>query len=78
MQKININYAFQLVFFTVVGFTLISGTTSLCLAFQEDLSPEQNRVFESSITTWQMGVGAVFGLLGSKATELFDEEDDEE
>ena len=70
------NYAFRLVFFTVIGFTLLSGTTSLYLAFKADLSPEQIRVFETSTATWNMGIGAIFGLLGSQATELFDEEDE--
>ncbi len=71
---VNIKRAFQQVFFTVVGLTLISGGTSLWLASKEHLSPEQNRVFESSSATWQMGIGAVFGLLGGKATELFHRE----
>jgi hypothetical protein len=75
MKKLNISQAFQQVFFTVVSLTLLSGGTSLWLASQENLSTQQNRVFESTSTTWQMGTGIVFGLLGGKATELFEQED---
>ena len=71
--------AFQQVFFTVVCFTFLSGGTSLWLAAKNNLSPQQTRVFETCNTTWNMGIGAIFGLLGSKATELFESvEDDEE
>ena len=62
---------FKLVFGTVVGLTMLSGGTAFSLAAQEQLSPQQTRVFETCSATWQMGVGAVFGLLGSKATDLF-------
>lgn len=72
------NPAFRLVFYTVVGFTLLSGGASIWLATQDDLSPQQTRVFETCNTTWNMGIGAIFGLLGSKATELFRSEDEEE
>lgn len=78
MQPLKITSAFQQVFFTVVFLTLLSGGTSLTLAAQDNLSDHQARIFESFTTTWQMGVGAIFGLLGSKATDLFqgDENDD--
>lgn len=71
---------FQQVFYTVVCFTLLSGGVSICLAAQEDLSPQQIRMFETCNTTWNMGIGAIFGLLGSKATNLLesDEEDEED
>ncbi|MEM9485411.1 MAG: hypothetical protein AAGA83_17190 [Cyanobacteria bacterium P01_F01_bin.116] len=78
MKNLNITSAFQQVFFTVVFLTLLSGGTSLTLAAQKDLSPHQDRIFESATTTWQMGVGAIFGLLGSKATDLFQVDDDED
>ena len=74
----KITFAFQQVFFTVVFLTLLSGGTSFTLADQNDLSPHQERIFESFTTTWQMGVGAIFGLLGSKATDLFQANDDED
>ncbi|MEM9149566.1 MAG: hypothetical protein AAGB19_03830 [Cyanobacteria bacterium P01_F01_bin.3] len=61
---------FQQVFYTVVFLTLLSGGTSLTLAGQDSLSSRQNRVFESATTTWQMGIGAIFGLIGTRATGL--------
>ena len=73
MKNLNVTSAFQQVFFTVVFFTLLSGGTSLTLATQDNLSAHQDRIFESSTTTWQMGIGAIFGLLGSKATDLFED-----
>jgi hypothetical protein len=63
--------AFRLVFSTVVGFTLLSGATSIWLSTEDHLTPQQTRVFETCNTTWNMGIGAIFGLLGSKATDLF-------
>ena len=59
---------FQLVFFTVLFLTLLSGGTSLWLADKENLSDRQNRIFETTTTTWNMGIGVIFGLLGGKAT----------
>ena len=56
----------QKVFATVVTLTLISGATSLYLSGQSNLTPAQIRVFETAATTWQTGIGAVFGLLGGK------------
>lgn len=76
MNNPKITSAFKLVFCTVVGLTIVSGGTALKLASQEQLSPQQTRVFETCSATWQMGVGAVFGLLGSKATDLFHLEED--
>ncbi|NJK66556.1 MAG: hypothetical protein HC941_08460 [Microcoleus sp. SU_5_3] len=71
--------AFQLVFFSVICFTLLSGGGCVLLGTKDSLSPQQVRIFESCNTTWNMGVGAVFGLLGSKASDLFgpDDEDNE-
>ena len=77
MKNFKITPAFQQVFFTVVCFTLLSGGVSLWLAGKDNLSSQQNRVFETCSTTWNMGIGVIFGLLGSKATELFDSSEDE-
>ncbi len=71
MNNPKITSTFKLVFGTVVGLTMLSGGTAFSLAAQEQLSPQQTRVFETCSATWQMGVGAVFGFLGSKATDLF-------
>lgn len=66
----NLNLAFLLVFFTTTGFTLLSGSCSVWLSSNDTLSEHQTRVFETCSTTWNMGIGAIFGLLGSKATDL--------
>ncbi|HEY9599973.1 MAG TPA: hypothetical protein V6C85_00060 [Allocoleopsis sp.] len=77
MKNLNLPPAFQQVFFTVVCFTLVSGGASIWLSTKDNLSPQQNRVFETCNTTWNMGIGAIFGLLGSKATDLFQPNDEE-
>ncbi|MEO0970718.1 MAG: hypothetical protein AAFX80_20940, partial [Cyanobacteria bacterium J06639_18] len=74
----NVTPAFQQVFFTVVCLTLLSGAISLNLASQANLSREQTRIFETCNTTWNMGIGVIFGLLGSKAADLFQSSDDQE
>lgn len=76
MKLVKFPPAFQQVFFTVVFLTLLSGASSLWLSSKGNLSPEQTRVFETCNTTWNMGIGAIFGLLGSKAADLFDQAED--
>lgn len=78
MNNIKLPPAFQQVFFTVACFTLLSGGTSLWLAAKDNLSSQQTRVFETCNTTWNMGIGAIFGLLGSKATDLLQSKEDKE
>ncbi|MDJ0736635.1 MAG: hypothetical protein QNJ47_21650 [Nostocaceae cyanobacterium] len=75
-QQKQKNRSFQLVFGTVLTITILSGGTSLCLASQENLTQPQQRILENYIATWQTGCGAIFGLLGSKATDLLDSKDD--
>ncbi|WP_200817645.1 hypothetical protein [Calothrix rhizosoleniae] len=57
---------FNLIFSTVVGLTLLSGSTSVLLACQPDLSESQKRILENTSNTWLMGTGAIFGLLGGR------------
>ena len=76
MKSVKLSAAFQQVFFTTVCLTLLSGTGSIWLSSKGNLSPEQTRVFETTQTTWNMGIGAIFGLLGSKAADLLDEDQD--
>ncbi|GCL47876.1 hypothetical protein [Microcystis aeruginosa] len=78
MKSVTVTPAFQQVFFTVVCFTFLSGTASIWLSSKADLSPQQTRVFETCTTTWNMGIGAIFGLLGSKATDLFRPQEEED
>ncbi len=60
---------FQYIFGTVVCITLLSGVVSLSLSTEDQLSPQQASIFETSKDTWNMGIGAIFGLLGSKADD---------
>ncbi|HEY9626669.1 MAG: hypothetical protein HY785_03935 [Oscillatoriophycideae cyanobacterium NC_groundwater_1537_Pr4_S-0.65um_50_18] len=71
---------FQHVLFTAICFTFLAGGASLWLSSKEDLSPERTRVFETCDTTWKMGIGAIFGLLGSQTAALLesDREDDDD
>ena len=62
----NSQIPFKLVFLTVLSLTLLSGGTSLWLASKNDISDHQARAFEGTTTTWQTGVGAIFGLLGGR------------
>ncbi len=78
MNPQKITPAFHQVFFTVVCLTLLSGGGSFWLSEKENLSPEQTRIFETCNTTWNMGIGAIFGLLGSKATDRFQSKSEEE
>jgi hypothetical protein len=78
MKNLKLTPAFQEIFLTVVALTLLSGSGSFWLATKDELSPQQNRVFETCNTTWNMGIGAIFGLLGSKATNILPSNDDEQ
>ena len=75
-NKVKINRAFQLVFSATLTITVLSGSTSLWLASQEKLTEPQQRILENCIATWQTGCGAIFGLLGSKATDLLESKDE--
>jgi hypothetical protein len=77
MKPVKLSPAFQLVFSTVLALTCISGATSVWLSGQKTLSPQQIRVFENTVNTWQTGVGVLFGLLGGKAADLFDGAEEE-
>lgn len=73
----QVNTRFKLVFFTAVFLTLLSGGASLKLASQSHLSSHQDRIFEHVTSNWQMGVGAIFGLMGGKATDSFQTKEEE-
>ena len=74
MNKKSTSY-FQQVFFATIFLTLLSGSCSIWLSSQKILSTEQTRVFEICNTTWNMGIGAVFGLLGSRAAHSTQEKE---
>jgi hypothetical protein len=70
MKSSSLPQAFQQVFFTTVFLTILSGGGSFWLSQNPKLTPNQTRIFETLNTTWNMGIGAIFGLLGGKATDL--------
>lgn len=75
-HQVKTNRIFKLVFSATLAITVSSAGTSLWLASQEKLTEPQQRILENCIATWQTGCGAIFGLLGSKATDLLDSKDD--
>ena len=70
MPKTKAGYPFFPLLGTVLCLTFFSAGTALWLSSQEKLSSQQNRIFELSAMTWQMGSITVFGLLGGKATGM--------
>jgi len=68
---------FQYVFATVIFFTSLSGGVSFWISTEDRPSPQQERIFETCNSTWNMGVGAIFGLLSSKAVQEEEDDDDE-
>jgi hypothetical protein len=75
MKNFNPNFTFLIVFATTTTLTLFSGGCAIRLSANDNLTPHQTRVFETCNTTWNMGIGAIFGLLGSKAADLLDAAD---
>ena len=69
---------FQYVFATVIFFTSLSGGVSFWISTEDRPSPQQVRIFETCNSTWNMGVGAIFALLSSKAVQDNDNGDDNE
>lgn len=67
---------FEYVFATVVCITLLSGGMSFWISTEDQLSPQRERIFENCNRTWNMGVGAIFGILGTKAVQ--DDQDEDE
>lgn len=74
-STLKTNRTFKLVFSTTLIITVLSGGTSVWLASQKNLTEPQQRILENYIATWQTGCGAIFGLLGSKATDLLESKD---
>lgn len=61
--------AFQQVLLTVLFLTTLSGGAAIGLSSQPNLTEAQKQVLGTCTATWQTGIGAIFGLLSSKATE---------
>ncbi len=66
---------FEYVFATVVCITFFSGGISFWISTEDQLSPQRERIFENCNRTWNMGVGAIFGILGSKVVQDDDEDE---
>ena len=69
---------FQYVFAAVIFFTSLSGGVSFWISMEDRPSPQRERIFETCNSTWNMGVGAIFALLSSKAVQDNDNGDDNE
>jgi hypothetical protein len=67
-DDIIVSPTFKLIFLTVVVLTVASAIVATAIAFATNNSqPNQQAVFDSMNTAWQLGLGAIFGLLGGKA-----------
>lgn len=62
--------SFKLVFWSVLILTVGSAIGALSIAFfaEEPLQTNQQTMFETLDTVWKMGIGAIFGLIGGKAS----------
>ena len=78
MNNANITSAFQQIFSAVVCFTLLGGSGSVWYSTKDSLSPQQVRVFETCNTTWNLGIGAIFGMVGGKTTDRPPSNEEEE
>jgi hypothetical protein len=59
---------FVLVFFSVLGLTLLSmGANIYLVVTVTNSSADVGRLVETLSTTWKMGFGAIVGLFGSRA-----------
>lgn len=76
MTNAKPSITWKIVFSTVLSLTITSGITSVFLAAQQSLSDYQARILEDARATWQMGVGCIFGLLGSGSSNLLESEED--
>jgi hypothetical protein len=70
MRKASMKRAFRQVFKAILFFTLLSGGTSLWLASQQKLSPQQSRILDIASKSWQIGLKVVFELAIVKATHV--------
>jgi hypothetical protein len=58
---------YRLVFFTVVGLTLVSGLGEITMAaVWTNPTADQQSAFEAIDFAWKAGIGVIFGLFGGK------------
>lgn len=68
-KTVIVSPTFKLIFLAVIGLTLFCGVAAIALAMLGDgAGANQQAVFNAMNSGWQLGLGAVFGLLGGKAT----------
>jgi hypothetical protein len=59
---------FKIVFTTVLLLTLVAWASSFWLASQPILNNHQADLLSKTTDVWQLGIGAIFGLLTEKLT----------
>ena len=64
---ITLTPAFKLVFFTVLGLTVLSLAASFILVLLPNPSEEAKRLAETCSTIFKLGCGTIFGLISGKA-----------
>ncbi|MBW4659887.1 MAG: hypothetical protein KME15_14520 [Drouetiella hepatica Uher 2000/2452] len=68
---------FLLIFFTANGYILLSGSVCFWLSNQQDdLSPQQTRLFDTCTSTWTQGTTQIFTLLDNNILKLLQAEKD--
>lgn len=66
-KKSTVNATFKLVFFSVLIIVTVSLIVSAYLVTQTNLSQQGDLLFRATLSVFQVGTGAVFGLLGGNA-----------
>ncbi len=64
---VEMSPAFKLIFFSVLGLTILSLAACIALAISARQTDAIKNLIETTSTTWKMGFGAIIGLLGGKA-----------
>lgn len=77
MNNVKLSPAFRLIFSTVLVLTATSGGMSLWLASQPNLSEYQVKILEDNRSHCNDGIKVIFGLLGAKAIDLLESDNDE-
>ena len=68
-KAIVVSPTFKLIFLSVLGITIAAGIAQIIMAsFWKVPTPPQQSVFDAMGFAWKAGIGAIFGLLGGKAT----------
>lgn len=68
--KTPVNATFKLVFISVLVIVAVSLIASAYLAAQPTISQQADLLFRATLSVFQVGTGAVFGLLGGNALAI--------